>query len=159
VVPPDRYTMRTREFGDLIVVGEDAYLRNDTAPGWRKRLARDASPGLAPTNPLGLPRFLQYPRDAFIGPDVISGTQRLYQVNFLLDIERMVAEEGPASTGAVLSGSRVTCDVRIAAADHRLHQMNVELELPDNSSPATIEARFSDFNAPITIEPPPDVVP
>jgi hypothetical protein len=86
VLLPDRYTLRTSEFGDLIVVGDDAYLRNEAAPGWRKRLARDASPGLAPTNPLRLPRFLQYPRDPFIGAEVISGTERLHTVN--LGVER-----------------------------------------------------------------------
>jgi hypothetical protein len=53
----------------------------------------------------------------------------------------------------------VTCDARIAADDHRLYGMNVELELPGNDRPATIEAQFSDYNAPITIEPPADVVP
>jgi hypothetical protein len=159
VLLPDRYTMHTTEFGDLIVVGADAYLQNENEPGWRRRLASDASPGLAPTNPTALPRFLKFARDPIIGADIVSGTQRLHQINFVLDIPRMVQEEGPESTGAVLVGSRVTCDAQIGADDHRLYRLDVQLELPDNSNAATIQARFSEFNTPITIEPPPDVVP
>lgn len=155
---PDRYTMHTSEFGDLIVLGEDAYVRADTQRRWARRLASDASPDLAPTNPTALPRFIRFARDPILDGEVVSGTLHLHKINFLLNTAQMVTEEGPASAGSVLSGSRVVCDAYIGVADHRLYQLRLSLELRGNNK-ATIQAAFSNFNTPVTIEAPTDLEP
>ncbi len=155
---PDHYTMHTAEFGDLIVLGEDAYVRSDSQQRWARRLASDASPDLAPTNPTALVRFVKFARDPILDSTVISGTQRLHKINFLLNTAQMVAEEGPASTGSVLSGSRVVCNAAIGADDYRVYQLQLDLDLRGNNK-ATIAATFSNFNAPVTIDAPPDLQP
>jgi hypothetical protein len=155
---PDRYTMHTNEFGDLIVLGEDAYVRADPQQRWARRLARDASPDLAPTNPTALPRFIKFARDPILDSTVVSGTLRLHKINFLLNTAQMVAEEGPASTGSVLSGSRVVCEAYVGADDHRLYRLQLDLELRGNNK-AAIGAVFGNFNAPVVIEAPTDLEP
>ena len=112
---PDRYTMHTDQFGDLIVLGEDAYVRQPSEQRWARRLASDASPALAPTNPTVLPQFIHFARDPILDGEVVSGTLHLHKINFLLNTAQMVAEEGPGSTGSILSGSRVVCDAYIGA--------------------------------------------
>jgi hypothetical protein len=155
---PDRYTMHTGEFGDLIVMGEDAYVRADAQRRWARRLASDASPDQDPTNHTALPRFIKFARDPILDGEVVSGTLRLHKINFLLNTAQMVIEEGPSSTGSVLSGSRVVCDAYIGVEDHRLYQLRLSLELRANNK-ATIQAAFSDFNTPVTIEAPTDLEP
>ncbi len=155
---PGDYTMHTTEFGDLIVLGEDAYVRSDPQQRWARRLASDASPDLAPTNPTALARFIQFARDPILDSTVVSGTQHLLKINFLLNTAQMVAEQGPASTGSVLSGSRVVCNAFIGAEDYRLYQLQLDLELRGNNK-AAIAATFSNFNAPVTIEAPTDLQP
>jgi hypothetical protein len=155
---PDRYTMHTSEFGDLIVLGEDAYVRADPQQRWARRLARDASPDLAPTNPTALPRFIRFARDPILDSTVVSGTMRLHTINFLLNTAQMVAEEVPASTGSVLSGSRVVCEATVGAEDHRLYRLHLDLELRGNNK-AAIQAVFSNYNAPVHIDAPTDLEP
>jgi hypothetical protein len=155
---PDRYTMRTDQFGDLIVLGEDAYVRQPSEQRWARRLASDASPALAPTNPTILPHFIHFARDPILDGEVVSGTLRLHKINFLLNTAQMVAEEGPASTGSVLSGSRVVCDAYVGVEDHRLYRLLLNLELRGGNK-AVIEAAFSNFNSPVTVEAPTDLVP
>jgi hypothetical protein len=155
---PDRYTMHTDQLGDLIVLSQDAYVSDPDHPGWVHHPASDVSPDTAPTNPTLLPRFIRFAHDPILGSDVVSGTLHLHRVNFVLDIARMIAQQGPGSPGTVLGGSQVTCDALIGAEDSRLYQLVLQLQL-SNGATGTVAADFSNFNGPAAIQAPANVAP